>query len=69
MFGNKNKAELTAMKAEVDGLKGLTNALEKSMAVVELGLDGKVLRANDKFLATMGYRAEELITKLSLIHI
>ncbi|RMS04364.1 putative biofilm dispersion protein BdlA [Pseudomonas coronafaciens pv. garcae] len=63
MFGNKNKAELTAMKAEVDGLKGLTNALEKSMAVVELGLDGKVLRANDKFLATMGYRAEELITK------
>ncbi|MCI3947860.1 methyl-accepting chemotaxis protein [Pseudomonas syringae] len=63
MFGNKSKAELTAMKAEVDGLKGLTNALEKSMAVVELGLDGKILRANDKFLATMGYRAEELSSK------
>ncbi|RXU00576.1 chemotaxis protein [Pseudomonas syringae] len=63
MFGNKNKAELTAMKAEVDGLKGLTSALEKSMAVVELGLDGKILRANDNFLAAMGYRAEELATK------
>ncbi|RMR42318.1 Methyl-accepting chemotaxis transducer/sensory box protein, partial [Pseudomonas amygdali pv. mori] len=63
MFGNKNKAELTAMKAEVDGLKGLTNALEKSMAVVELGLDGKILRANDNFLATMGYRADELASK------
>ncbi|MCF5030552.1 methyl-accepting chemotaxis protein [Pseudomonas syringae] len=63
MFGNKNKAELTAMKAKVDGLKGLTSALEKSMAVVELGLDGKILRANDNFLAAMGYRAEELATK------
>ncbi len=63
MFGNKNKAELTAMKAEVDGLKGLTSALEKSMAVVELGLDGKILRANDNFIATMGYRADELASK------
>ncbi|NVL54770.1 PAS domain-containing protein [Pseudomonas syringae pv. actinidiae] len=63
MFGNKNKAELTAMKAEVNGLKGLTSALEKSMAVVELGLDGKILRANDNFLATMGYRADELVNK------
>ncbi|QQQ50389.1 PAS domain-containing protein [Pseudomonas syringae] len=63
MFGNKNKAELTAMKAEVDGLNGLTSALENSMAVVELGLDGKVIRANDNFLAAMGYRAEELATK------
>ena len=63
MFGNKNKTELTAMKAEVDGLKGLTSALEKSMAVVELGLDGKIIRANDNFLAAMGYRAEELASK------
>ncbi|QVI70304.1 PAS domain-containing protein [Pseudomonas syringae] len=63
MFGNKNKAELTAMKAQVDGLNGLTSALEKSMAVIELSLDGKILRANDNFLAAMGYRAEELTTK------
>ncbi|PYD08652.1 hypothetical protein ALQ93_03041 [Pseudomonas syringae pv. pisi] len=63
MFGNKNKAELTAMKAQVDGLNGLTSALEKSMAVVELSLDGKILRANDNFLAAMGYRAEELTSK------
>ncbi|PBP61700.1 chemotaxis protein [Pseudomonas syringae] len=63
MFGNKNKAELTAMKAQVDGLNGLTSALEKSMAAVELSLDGKILRANDNFLAAMGYRAEELASK------
>jgi len=60
MFGNKTKTELAAMKAEVDGIKGLMGALERSMAVVELELDGKIIRANDNFLTTMGYRAEEL---------
>ncbi|RMT85056.1 Methyl-accepting chemotaxis protein [Pseudomonas viridiflava] len=60
MFGNKSKNELAAMKAEVDSAKGLMGALEKSMAVVELDLDGKILRANDNFLAAMGYRSDEL---------
>ena len=60
MFGNKSKNELAAMKAEVDSAKGLMGALEKSMAVVELDLDGRILRANDNFLTAMGYRAEEL---------
>ncbi|SDX33821.1 methyl-accepting chemotaxis sensory transducer with Pas/Pac sensor [Pseudomonas syringae] len=63
MFGNKSKAELTAMKAEVDGLKGLMNVLERSMAVVEMDVDGKILRANENFLTTMGYRSEELAGK------
>ncbi|WP_122575951.1 methyl-accepting chemotaxis protein [Pseudomonas viridiflava] len=60
MFGNKSKNELAAMKAEVDSAKGLMGALEKSMAVVELDLDGRILRANDNFLTAMDYRAEEL---------
>ncbi|WP_354676178.1 PAS domain-containing methyl-accepting chemotaxis protein [Pseudomonas syringae] len=60
MFGRKDRTELAAMKAEVEGLKGLMGALEKSMAIVELELDGKLIRANDNFLAAMGYRAEEL---------
>jgi methyl-accepting chemotaxis protein len=63
MFGHKYKAELVAMKAEVQGLRALMGALENSMAVVELELDGRFVRANDKFLATMGYRAEELAGK------
>ncbi|MEE3912991.1 PAS domain-containing methyl-accepting chemotaxis protein [Pseudomonas viridiflava] len=63
MFGNKSKNELAAMKAEVDSAKGLMGALEKSMAVVELDLDGRILRANDNFLTAMGYRAEELSGK------
>ncbi|RMQ42216.1 Methyl-accepting chemotaxis protein [Pseudomonas cichorii] len=63
MFGTKIKAELTAMKAEVDGLKGLMGALERSMAVAEFDLDGKLIRANDNFLTAMGYRAEEVAGK------
>ncbi|WP_318656850.1 methyl-accepting chemotaxis protein [Pseudomonas capsici] len=63
MFGTRIKAELAAMKAEVDGLKGLMGALERSMAVAEFDLDGKLIRANDNFLTAMGYRAEELTGK------
>ncbi|MGQ3852341.1 methyl-accepting chemotaxis protein [Pseudomonas capsici] len=63
MFGTRIKAELAAMKAEVDGLKGLMGALERSMAVAEFDLDGKLIRANDNFLTAMGYRAEELAGK------
>ncbi len=63
MLGTRIKAELAAMKAEVDGLKGLMGALERSMAVAEFDLDGKLIRANDNFLTAMGYRAEELTGK------
>jgi methyl-accepting chemotaxis protein len=63
MFNKILKSELTARTAEVAGFKGLITALERSMAVVEFDLDGKVLRANDNFLRTMGYRAEALVGK------
>ena len=39
----------------------LLAAIERSMAVVEFDLDGVVLRANDNFLRTLGYRAEQVI--------
>lgn len=60
MFNKSLKDELEARKAEVQSYKGLFEALGRSMAVVEFGLDGKVLRANDNFLAAMGYAAEQL---------
>ncbi|WP_426138967.1 methyl-accepting chemotaxis protein [Pseudomonas sp. DWP3-1-2] len=63
MFNNALKNELAAKTAEVAGFKGLIAALERSMAVVEFDLDGRVLRANDNFLKTMGYRAEEIVSK------
>ena len=63
MFNNALKTELAARKAEVTAYKGLNAALERSMAVVEFDLNGKVLRANDNFLKTMGYSADQLASK------
>jgi methyl-accepting chemotaxis protein len=40
--------------------KGLVGALERSMAVIEFSPDGKVLRANENFLKTMGYREDQM---------
>lgn len=58
MFNTTLKNELMARTAELATYKGLVGALERSMAVVEFSPDGKVLRANENFLKTMGYRAD-----------
>ena len=63
MFNTLLKNELAARTAEVVEFKGLIAALERSMAVVEFDLTGKVLRGNDNFLKTMGYREDELLSK------
>lgn len=60
MFNTTLKNELMARTAELATYKGLVGALERSMAVVEFSPDGKVLRANENFLKTMGYRADQL---------
>jgi len=63
MFNKTLKTELAARTADVAGYKGLMAALERSMAVVEFDLNGKVLRANDNFLQALGYRPDELSAK------
>ncbi len=63
MFNTKLKQELAARTVEVDEYKGLIAALERSMAVVEFDLNGKVLRANDNFLNTLGYTRDQLAGK------
>ncbi|WP_438943745.1 methyl-accepting chemotaxis protein [Pseudomonas sp. N8] len=60
MFNKTLKNELMARTVELATYKGLVNALERSMAVIEFSSDGKVLRANENFLSTMGYRADQL---------
>jgi len=40
---------------------GQISAINKAQAVIEFSLDGKVLRANDNFLATLGYSGNELV--------
>ncbi|MBK5411765.1 PAS domain-containing protein [Pseudomonas sp. TH34] len=63
MFNKTLKTELAARTADVAEYKGLMAALERSMAVVEFDLNGKVLRANDNFLQALGYRPDELSEK------
>ncbi|WP_342751343.1 PAS domain-containing methyl-accepting chemotaxis protein [Thalassospira marina] len=38
-------------------------ALEKSLAVIEFDVEGRILRANENFLGLMGYRLEEITGK------
>jgi len=40
--------------------RAMTTASERSMAVIAFNLKGEVLKANDNFLKTMGYRREEI---------
>ncbi len=63
MFNQALKTQLAARTAETTEFKGLIAALERSMAVVEFDLNGKVLRANEKFQTTLGYTADQLIGK------
>lgn len=39
---------------------GMLDALQKSQAVIEFSLDGKILNANQNFLRTLGYTLEEI---------
>lgn len=39
---------------------GLIAAINRAQAVIEFALDGTILRANDNFLAVLGYRLDEI---------
>jgi methyl-accepting chemotaxis protein len=41
-------------------MKGQLAAINKAQAVIEFGLDGTILHANDNFLNALGYRLEEV---------
>ena len=51
------------MQDRVAELQGQIDAISRSMAVIEFDLDGTVLHANQNFLATLGYRLEEIVGK------
>ena len=61
MFFNRHKSALDHLQQTITEQNGLLDAINRSMAVIEFDLDGVVLRANDNFLKTMGYTAEQAI--------
>ena len=60
MLFNAHKKTINALQHRIAQQTSLLDAIERSMAVIEFDLQGNVLRANDNFLKTMGYRAEQI---------
>jgi len=56
----KYATDVTATKMEYADLLGKVNAIGKSQAVIEFGLDGSIITANQNFLDTMGYSLTEI---------
>jgi methyl-accepting chemotaxis protein len=57
----KFATDITARKVEEAARASLIAAIEKSQAVIEFDLDGRILRANANFLGAMGYAADEIV--------
>ncbi|GAB1717797.1 MAG: putative PAS/PAC sensor protein [Nitrobacter sp.] len=47
--------DITKQKSRMDELEGQIAAIEKAQAVVEFGMDGTVMTANDNYLKALGY--------------
>ncbi|MBN6774114.1 PAS domain S-box protein [Pseudomonas granadensis] len=61
MFFNRQKSIIDDLQRTLTEQSGLLDAINRSMAVIEFDLEGVVMRANDNFLKTMGYTAEQAI--------
>jgi methyl-accepting chemotaxis protein len=56
----KYATDITAQKLAAADLSGQISAIDKAQAVIEFTLDGKILNANENFLATLGYTLAEI---------
>ena len=56
----KYATDITAQKVATANFEGQIAAIHKAQAVIEFGLDGRILEANENFLHTLGYTAGEV---------
>jgi len=56
----KFATDITKQKLESAEFKSILEAIDKSQAVIEFNVDGIIQKANDNFLWTLGYTAEEI---------
>jgi len=56
----KFATDITAQKFQAADFAGQLAAINKSQAVIEFDLEGRILAANENFLATMGYALDEV---------
>jgi methyl-accepting chemotaxis protein len=61
MLFKRHNQTIQNLQQTVAQQASMLDAIERSMAVVEFDNDGNVLRANDNFLQTMGYREQQVI--------
>ena len=61
MLFKRHNQTIQNLQQTVAQQASMLDAIERSMAVVEFDIDGNVLRANDNFLQTMGYREQQVI--------
>lgn len=61
MLFSAHKKTLQALHNTIAEQASLLDALNRSMAIIEFGLDASVLHANDNFLNTMGYRLDQIL--------
>ena len=61
MFFNTHKKTLAAVQQTVAQQSSLLQAIDRSMAVIEFDVDGRVLQANRNFLEAFGYRLEQVV--------
>ncbi len=56
----KYATDVTAQKLAQGNSEGQLAAISKSQGVIEFGLDGRILEANQNFLDVIGYRMDEI---------
>lgn len=59
----KLASDTTAAKKTSVDHEGKINAISRSQAVIEFKTDGTILHANENFLATVGYKLDEIVGK------
>ncbi|PPQ26227.1 methyl-accepting chemotaxis protein [Rhodopila globiformis] len=57
----KYATDITEAVMKNADFSGQIEAINKAQAVIEFSMDGKVLRANDNFLNTLGFTANEIV--------
>jgi methyl-accepting chemotaxis protein len=61
MIFKKHQRRIDELEAEAGEYKAVLASISRATAIVELGLDGTILDANDLFCVTMGYARNELV--------
>lgn len=55
--------DITEAEIERQNAKGIIDAIDTAYAYIEFNLDGTIIKANENFTNTMGYREEDIIGK------